>query len=108
MYIISIPLKDLRLKIGRRADLYHEVLAYDHITTYAQIAFAVIKMEAMINYIADRKFWHAKRHFNIMCCAVDNSICTILFFIRPHIAFIMIVVFSLYHIFGSSDIPQSC
>ena len=47
----------------------------------------------MINYIADRKLRHAKSHFDVMRFAVHASGCTILYFIRPHIFFIVLVCF---------------
>ena len=91
-----------------QADLYHHVTVYDHIIAYARLAFVIIDMEAMLNYLAARKFQDAKWHFNISFRSVHASGCTILYFIRPHIEFIMFSVFYLYHTFGSSAIPQAC
>ena len=71
MYNSAILLKDMTLKIGRGT-------AYDHIIAYSHLAFLVINVEAMIDYLAARKFWHAKRYFNTMSCTVYDSICTIL------------------------------
>ena len=73
MYCSAIPLEYLMLKVGHQDYLYHQVTAYDHVIAYSQIAFFVVNMEAVINYLADRKIWHAKRHLDVMHCAVLYS-----------------------------------
>ena len=52
MYSSTIPLEELTLKIGRQAELYHQVTVYNHIIAYSRLAFVIIDMEAMINYLA--------------------------------------------------------
>ena len=49
-------------------------------------------MEAMNNYLDTRKIQHAKSYFDVTCCAVHSSSCTILYFIRPHIVCFILVV----------------
>ena len=88
--------------------MHHQVTAYNHGIDYYQIAFVVIDMEAMIIYLAARKLWHAKRHFDLTRRALYVSGCTIFYFIRPHLAPIMFSVFYLYHVDGNSAISQSC
>ena len=61
MYSSAISLKDLALKIVSEAYLYHQITAYGHIIAYARFAFVLIDTEAMINYLAARKFQHAKK-----------------------------------------------
>ena len=67
-------------------------MAYDHIIAYAQIAFFVIDMESMINYLDARKFQHEKRYFNIIGRTVHAIGCTILYFIGPHLVCIFIIL----------------
>ena len=78
MYSSAIPLKDLMLKVGREAYLYHKVTAYDHIIAYSRFALIIINAKAMINYLVDREFRHAKGHFNIMSSAIHARGCAIL------------------------------
>ena len=42
-------------------------------------------MEIIGYHIADRKLWHKKLHFNIMCGAVHACVCTILYYIMDDI-----------------------
>ena len=105
MYSSSIPLRYLKLRIDRQADLYHQVMAYDNIIAYSRLTFFVINMKAMINYLAARKFQHGKSHFNFISCSVHASGYTVIYFIRPHLLFIIFCVLSLYHAVGSSAIP---
>ena len=49
--------------------MYHQVTAYDNVIAYAQLYFVFVDMEAMINYLADRKLWNAKG--NLMSCVVQ-------------------------------------
>ena len=88
--------------------MYHQVMVYDHIIAYSQLAFFVIDMEAMINFLAARKLWHTKSYFNIMSRTVHTSGCNILYFIVLHSAFIMLSVFSIYYAVVSSATPQEC
>ena len=43
-----------------------------------------------------------------MRCKIHASCCAILYFIGPHIEFIMLSVLSFYHAAGSYAIPQAC
>ena len=65
-------------------------------------------MKAVLNYIAARELWHAKRHLAVMRHAVQPCNCTIFYFIRPHLALILFNVFYFNHAIGSSAIPQAC
>ena len=107
IYSSAITFKDLTIKVGREAELYHHVTAYDNIISYARISFVVIVVESMIIYHADRKLRHSKRHYNIMGRQIHVSRCTILYFIRTHLALIIYSVFSLYHGISTSDIPHA-
>ena len=83
-------------------------MAYDHVIDYARIVLVVIDMEEMINNLSARKLCFVKNHLDVMRCAVHASRCTILYFIIPHLVFIIFSVFYLYHTISSSDIPQEC
>ena len=89
MYSSAIQLKDLTIRIGLQYELYHQVTAYDHVIAYARLTFVITDMEVIINYLAARKSRHEKRHFSIICHALHVIGCTILYFIRPHLVFIM-------------------
>ena len=108
MYSSAILLKYLTLKFSREAYLYHQVPVYDHIIAYDQLAFIVMNVKVMINYLAAREFRHAKRYFNIMSSTIHASGCAILYSISPHLAFIMLSISSFYHTVGSSAITQAC
>ena len=108
MYSSAIPLKYLTLEVVCKYYLYHQITVYDRFIAYSQLVFFVINVKSMINYLAARKLRHAKIHFNIMCHAIHTSGCTILHFIRPHLAFLMFSVFFLYNSAGSSYIAQVC
>ena len=107
MYYSAIPLKELTFKPGRQAWLYHKVTAYDHVIAYDRLGFVVVNMEAIINYLASRNFRHTKIHFDVICREVQDICCTILYYFRPHLAFILFIVVSLYHDVGSSAIPNA-
>ena len=81
---------------------------YDHFIAYTRIAFVIVDMETVINYLAAIKLWHAKSNFDVMRHGVHACDCTILYFVRPHIAFILFRVFNFYHAVGSSAIPKAC
>ena len=108
MYSSAISLKDLMLKFGHQAYLYHQVMAYDHVIAYYRTSFVVIDMEVMINYLSATKIWHAKRHLDVMRCVVHSRGYSILYFMIPHFAFIVLSIFYLYYSVGRSTIPQSC
>ena len=80
--------------------MYHQVMAYDHFIAYNLLTFVIIEMEGMINDFAARKLRHAKRYFNIMSPTVHTSGCNKIYFIIPHIAFIILRMSPLYHAVG--------
>ena len=108
MYVSAILLKNLTLKVVRRAYFNNQVTSCDHTIAYALLDFVVVDVKVMINYLAARKLCHAKKYAGVMRHAVHASGCTILYFIRPHIAFIIFSVFYIYDAVGISAIPQSC
>ena len=108
MYSSTIPLKELTLKVGREAYMNHQVTSYNHIIAYARLAFVIINVKAMINYLDARKFRHAKKYFNIMSSAINVSGSAIIYLIRLHLAFIMLSMSSFYHAVGTSATPQAC
>ena len=72
MYSSATPLKNLTLKVGRGAYLYHQIMAYNDIIAYGRLAFVVIKLKEMFNYIAARELRHEKRYFNIMSSTIHT------------------------------------
>ena len=80
--------------------MYHQVTAYDHGIAYARFDFSVVDMEVVFNYLADRKLRHSKRQFDVMHRAAQPCVCTIFYFIIPHLAFIVFIVSYLYRAVG--------
>ena len=56
MYSSAIPLKDLTLKVGRKALLYQSVTAYDNVKGIARFAFIIINVKSMINDLAAKDY----------------------------------------------------
>ena len=67
--------------------------------------FLVVDMKAVLNYLADRELWQAKRHLDVMRCAVQPRGCTIFYFIRMNIVFIVFSILYFNHAVYSSAIP---
>ena len=108
MYCSATPLKDLIIKAGFQASLYHQVTAYDHVIAYSLITIVIVDMEVVINYLTARKLRNEKRHLDVMRHAIHACVCTIFYFVRPHLAFIVLSVSYFYHDVGISVILQSC
>ena len=100
MYSSPITLKYLMLKVDREASLYHQVTDYDHIIAYYRLALVVINVKVMVNYLSAREFWHEKGYLNITSFTIHASGCAIIYFMRPHLVFIMIMVSSFYYAVG--------
>ena len=96
------------LKIGLRAQLYHQFTAYDNVIAYDQLYFVVVDMEAMLYYIDARGLCQSKQQFDVMHSSVQTCGCTIVYFVRPHLAFIVFSGYYFYRDVVSSAIPQAC
>ena len=57
------------LKFRRQDQLYHHGTAYDHSIAYAQLAFVVVDMEAVINYPSAKNYGMQKG--TLMSCLVE-------------------------------------
>ena len=63
-------------------------------------------MKAVLNYLAARELLHAQSHLDAVRRAVQPCGCTIFYFIRLYIAFIVFNVSSFNHAIYISAIPQ--
>ena len=70
--------------------------------------FVVFDMKAVLNYLAARELWNAQRHLDVMHRAVQPFSCTIFYFIRRNLAFIVFSMSYFIHAVNSSAIPQTC
>ena len=77
MYSSAIPLKGLTLKVVRQVYLHHQFKVYDNIIAYVWLAFVVIDMEAMINYLAARK--SGMKKVTLTSCVVQNMPAAVLY-----------------------------
>ena len=64
--------------------MYHQVTAYDCVTSYV-----VVDMKAVLNNLAAGKIWHTNRHFGVMRRAIQTCGCTVFYFIRWPLEFVM-------------------
>ena len=69
-------------------------MAYYIVIAYAEFAFVVVDMEAVLNYLAARELWHSQRHLDDIRRAVQPCGCTIFYFILPYLVFIVFSVSS--------------
>ena len=82
-------------------------MEYDHVISYTQFAFFVVNMKTVINYLATGEIWYKKVHLDAMRRALQYCGCTILYFIGPHIVFIVFSMLYINHAVGSSATPQA-
>ena len=62
----------------------------------------------MLYYLAARKIWHVKGPFDLIRRSIHPYVCTVFYFIIPHLVFIIFSVFYLNLDVGGCTIPQEC